>query len=155
MSCHSVNIHMDTKQSQRCLYCMSGVWQGSNWNPSSELSAQQLQSKEDILWLRNVLHRYNKPNMTDQSNVNVQSYLEEKAPHSCHVHQHDSWVDACPAVERVSGETVVPGDAGLLVLRGHGCQLGGIKLGQELPQAVYRLQEEDVWVNVHNGFHVL
>lgn len=82
-------------------------------------------------------------------------YLEEHAPHPCHVHEHDSWVDSRPAVERMTGKAAVPGDAGLLVFRGHCSQLGGIKLGQEGPQVVYGLQEEDVWVHVHNWIYVL
>lgn len=82
-------------------------------------------------------------------------HLEVHVPHPGHVHEHDARVDARPAVERVAGEAVVPGDAGLLVLRGHGSQLGGIKLGQERPQAVDGLQEEDVRVDVHGRVDVL
>ena len=85
----------------------------------------------------------------------LEPHLEEHAPHPGHVHEHDPWVDARLAVVGVAGEAVVPGDAGLLVLRGHGSQLGGIKAGQEGPKAVYGLQEEDVRVHVHHGVYVL
>lgn len=81
--------------------------------------------------------------------------LKEHAPQPRHVHEHHSWVDARPAVEGVAGEAVVPGDAGLLVLRSHGGQLGGIELGEEWPQAVYGLQEEDVWIHVQDGVDAL
>lgn len=81
--------------------------------------------------------------------------LEIDAPQSRHVHEHDPRVDPRPAVEGVPGETVVPGDAGLLVLRGHGGQLRGVKVGEEGPEAVHGLQEEDVGIHVQDGVHVL
>ena len=71
-----------------------------------------------------------------------------------HVHEHDPRVDARPAVERVAGEAVVPGDAGLLVLGGHGRQLGGVEARQERPQSVHGLQEEDVRVHVYDRVDV-
>lgn len=80
--------------------------------------------------------------------------LEEHAPQPRHVHQHDSRVDARPAVEGVAGEAVVPGDAGLLVLRSHCSQLRGIKIGEEGPEAVDGLQEQDVRIHVQDGVHV-
>lgn len=83
------------------------------------------------------------------------AYLKERAAHPGHVHEHDAGVDARPAVERVAGKAAVPGDARLLVLRGHGGQLGGVEPGQEGPQAVDGLQEQDVRVHVHDGVHVL
>lgn len=106
-----------------------------SFNPSSDLHAQQPQQEGDILWPIQVVRRHSNINMTN---------LKEHASHPCHIHEHDARVDARPAVEGVAGEAAVPGDTGLLMLRGHGGQLGGIKLGQECPQAVYRLQEEDV-----------
>ena len=81
-------------------------------------------------------------------------YLKERAPHPGHVHEHDPRVDARPAVERVAGEAVVPGDAGLLVLGGHGRQLGGVEARQERPQSVHGLQEEDVRVHVYDRVDV-
>lgn len=81
--------------------------------------------------------------------------LEKDASQPGHVHEHDPRVDARSAVEGVSGETVVPGDAGLLVLRSHRGQLRGIKFGEEGPEAVDGLQEEDVGIDVQDGVHVL
>ncbi len=53
---------------------------------------------------------------------------------ACHVHEHDSWVEArFYRSERVSSEAVVPADPRLLVLRGHRCQLTAVKPGQKAP----------------------
>lgn len=83
------------------------------------------------------------------------SYFKKHTPHPRHVHEHDPRVDPCPAVKRVAGEAVVPSNTWLFVFWGHGSQLGGVKLWQESPEAVYGLQEEDVRIHVHNGVHVL
>lgn len=107
--------------------------------------SKQLQVKGDIVWP--------KSEVQDSSNCFFQ-HLEEDAPQPRHVHQHDSRVDARPAVEGVAGEAVVPRDAGLLVLRSHGSQLRGIKVGEEGPEAVDGLQEEDVRIHVQDGVHV-
>lgn len=84
-----------------------------------------------------------------------QTHLKKCAPHPRHVHEHDPRVDARRAVEGVACETAVPGNAGLLVLWGHGRQLRGIKARQKGPQLVYRLQEEDIWVDVDNWVDIL
>lgn len=133
-------------------FTVSGHCHVLELNP--DFSTEHLQQKEDILWPTKAAHYYSKPNM-DQLIKSLSSYLKEHGPHPCHVHEHDPWVDARPAVEGVAGKAVVPSDTGFLVLRGHGGQLGGIKLGQECPQAVHRLEEEDVWVDIHNRVDVL
>lgn len=55
-------------------------------------------------------------------------YLEVCGPDACHVHEHDSRVDARPAIVGVAGEATVPGDAWLLVLRRHGGQLASVEV---------------------------
>lgn len=86
---------------------------------------------------------------------NVHLYLKEHSPHPGHVHEHHSRVDPRPAVEGVTGEATVPGNARLLMLRGHRGQLGGSEFGQKCPQVIYGLEEEDVGVDVNNRVNVL
>lgn len=68
--------------------------------------------------------------VVSKGNTPIQPHLKEHAPHTCQIHEHDPRVDARPAVERVTGEAIVPGDAGLLVLWGHSSQLRRIKVRQ-------------------------
>lgn len=82
------------------------------------------------------------------------SYLKEFLPDSGHVHQHDPGVDASKAVVRVPGEAVVPANPWLLVFGGHGGQVAGIEAGEEGPDLVHGMQEEDVRVHVQHRVHV-
>lgn len=52
-------------------------------------------------------------------------------------------------------KTVVPADARLLVFRRHGSQVGGVEAGEEFPNLLHRLQENDVRVDVEQRVHLL
>lgn len=83
------------------------------------------------------------------------SHLELSAADPCQIHQHHPGVEAGGAVKRVTGEAAVPANLGDLVLRGHGSQLGGVELPQELPDVIDGPQEEHISVHVKQGIHVL
>lgn len=83
------------------------------------------------------------------------SHLELSAADPCQIHQHHPGVEAGGAVKRVTGEAAVPANLGDLVLGGHGSQLGGVELPQELPDVIDGPQEEHISVHVKQGIHVL
>lgn len=76
------------------------------------------------------------------------SHLEVRAADAGQVHQHHAGVEAGAAVVGVPGEAAVPADLGHLVLGGHGSQLGGVELPQQVPDVIDGPQEQHVSVHV-------
>lgn len=82
-------------------------------------------------------------------------YFEHCVTDSREIHQHDTGVDPCDPVERVTCKAAVPANLGDLVLWGHCCQLGAVEGLQETPDVIHGPQEQHISVHIQQGVHIL